>query len=43
MARVVEFDYVVVNRDNHLDDTVRQVAAIIAAEKCRVKQRRIKL
>jgi len=43
MARMVEFDYVVVNRDNHLDDTVRQVAAIITAEKCRVKQRRIQL
>jgi guanylate kinase len=43
MARIVEFDYVVVNRDNHLDDTVHQVAAIITAEKCRGKQRRIKL
>lgn len=43
MARIVEFDYVVVNRDNHLDDTVRQIVAIITAEKCRVKQRRIEL
>ena len=43
MKRLEEFDYVVVNRDNHLDDTVRTIAAIITAEKCRVKQRRIEL
>ena len=41
MAQMIHFDYVVVNRDHHLDDTVRQVLAIITAEKCRVKQRRI--
>lgn len=39
MDQIVNFDYVVVNRDNHLDDTVRQIAAIITAEKCRVKPR----
>lgn len=39
MDHIVNFDYVVVNRDNHLDDTVRQIAAIITAEKCRVKPR----
>jgi len=43
MAQIVNFDYVVVNRDNHLDDTVRQIAAIITAEECRVRQRRIEL
>jgi len=43
MSRIDEFDYMVVNRDNHLDDTVSQIAAIIRAEKCRVKQRRIEL
>lgn len=43
MAQIVNFGYVVVNRDHHLDDTVRQVAAIITAEKCRVKQRVIEL
>ena len=43
MNRLDEFDYVVVNRDNHLDDTVRTIAAIITAEKCRVKQRKIEL
>jgi len=43
MAQMTNFDYVVVNRDHHLDDTVRQIAAIITAEKCRVRQRRIVL
>jgi len=43
MAQIVNFDYVVVNQDHHLDDTVRQIVAIITAEKCRVKQRHIKL
>ena len=38
-----EFDYVVVNRDGHLDETVGTIAAIITAEKCKVKQRRIEL
>ncbi len=43
MNRLDEFDYVVVNCDNHLDDTVRTIAAIITAEKCKVKQRKIEL
>ncbi len=43
MARIGEFDYIVVNRDHHLDDTVHQIMAIITAEKCRVKQRHIAL
>lgn len=43
MSCIDNFDYVVVNRDNHLDDTVRRIMAIITAEKCRVKQRRIEL
>ncbi|OQY18168.1 MAG: guanylate kinase [Anaerolineaceae bacterium 4572_32.2] len=43
MAQIINFDYVVVNRDSHLDDTVRQIISIISAEKCRVKQRRIEL
>lgn len=34
------FGYVVVNREGQLDETVRQVAAIITAEKCRTVQRR---
>lgn len=36
MARIGEFDYVVVNRDDELDKTVDQVISIINAEKCRV-------
>jgi len=43
MKRLDEFDYVVVNRDGHLDDTVKTIAAIITAEKCKVKQRKIEL
>jgi len=43
MGRLDEFDYVVVNRDGGLDDTVTTIAAIITAEKCRVKQRKIEL
>src|SRR5688500_6566959 len=36
LKRIVEFDYVVVNRDSELDDTVSRVLSIIAAEKSRV-------
>jgi guanylate kinase len=43
MQRIHEFDYVVVNRDGQLDCTVEQIAAIIAAEKCRTKQRVVRL
>ena len=38
-----EFDYVVVNRESKLDDTVDQIMAIITAEKCRVNPRKIEL
>ncbi|MCR4408567.1 MAG: guanylate kinase [Anaerolineae bacterium] len=38
-----EFDYVVVNRESRLDDTVDQIMAIITAEKCRVQPRKIVL
>jgi guanylate kinase len=37
------FDYVVINTEDQLDETCRQIAAIITAEKCRVQQREIKL
>jgi guanylate kinase len=43
LKRLPEFDYVVVNRDNRLDDTVDQIMAIITVEKCCVKPRKIKL
>ncbi len=39
LARIGEFDYRVVNRDGELDAAVREVDAIIAAEKCRVEPR----
>ena len=37
------FDYVVLNREGRLDEAVSRVAAIITAEKCRVKPRTIEL
>jgi len=40
MGRIGEFDYVVVNHEGRLDETVEQIAAIISAEKCRVARRR---
>jgi guanylate kinase len=43
MRRLDEFDYLVVNRTGHLDETVETIAAIIHAEKCRVRQREINL
>jgi len=43
MEHIAEFDYVVVNRDHQLDRAVETIAAIIAAEKCRTKQRVIRL
>ncbi len=43
MKRLDEFDYVVVNRNGHLDQTVETITAIITAEKCKVKQRKIEL
>jgi guanylate kinase len=43
MKRIPEFDYVVVNRDGELDCAVAKIAAIITAEKCRARQRVIRL
>lgn len=43
MERVLDFDYVVVNRDGQLDRAVEKIAAIITAEKCRTEQRVIRL
>jgi guanylate kinase len=37
------FDYLVVNRADELDETCEMIAAIITAEKCRIRQREIKL
>lgn len=36
LRRVETFKYVVVNREDSLDDTVQQVMAIMTAERCRV-------
>lgn len=43
MKRLNEFDYCVVNRDCNLDQTAETIAAIITAEKARVRPRRIQL
>lgn len=36
LRRLNEFKYVVVNRDDQLDEAVRQVVSIMTAERCRV-------
>jgi guanylate kinase len=43
MSSLSMFDYVVVNQKNSVELAVSQIEAIIAAEKCRVKQRSVKL
>jgi len=43
LKRLDEFEYIVVNREGQLDETVRQVAAIITAAKCQTRPRRITL
>lgn len=43
LKRVNEFDYVVVNEADCLDDTVERIGCIIQAEKSKVQQRRIAL
>lgn len=43
LQRIESFDYVIVNQDFHLDDTVNQVRAIIAAEHLRVRQRKVEM
>jgi len=40
MLRIPEFDYVVVNHDDQLDETVQDVIGIVRAEHCRVVQSR---
>jgi guanylate kinase len=43
LKRAVEFDYVIVNADGRLDDTVDMVVAIIQAEHLRVNPRKVSL
>jgi guanylate kinase len=41
--RIENFDYVIINRDFQLDDTVNRVRAIIDAEHLKVKHRKVSL
>jgi guanylate kinase len=43
MACIPEFDYVVVNQRDALDQAVDDVAAIIRAEQCRSQRKRVEL
>ena len=43
LQRLNAFDYVIINHDFHLDDTVEKVRAIIAAEHLRVHHRKVTL
>ncbi|PDW02445.1 guanylate kinase [Candidatus Viridilinea mediisalina] len=43
LKQVEHFDYVVINREGHLDEAVNQIRAIIAAEKQRVFPRMVSL
>lgn len=43
LRQVYDFDYVVVNREDQLDEAVSQIRAIITAEKQRVFPRRVSL
>lgn len=43
LQRLEAFDYVIVNQDFHLDDTVNKVRAIISAEHLRVQHRKVTL
>ena len=43
LSRIEAFDYVIVNQDFHLDDTVGKVHAIISAEHLRVQHRKVTL
>jgi guanylate kinase len=43
MKRIKEFDYVVVNQEDHLDATVETISAIIRAEHHRVQHRKVSL
>jgi guanylate kinase len=43
MASLPLFDYVIISRQDKLDEVVSQIDAIVAAEKCRVKPRVVEL
>ena len=43
MKHLPEFDYLVINHDHRLDETVETVKAIIVSERCRVKRRQVEI
>src|SRR5690349_4057142 len=43
LQRIGSFDYVIINRDFHLDETVNKVRSIIEAEHLRVQHRKVSL
>jgi guanylate kinase len=43
MKRIGDFDYCVINRECNLEETAETIAAIIRAEKARVRPRRVRL
>jgi guanylate kinase len=43
MKRLNEFDYLIINREGKLDETVDKIGSIIEAEKCRIEQRKVEL
>ena len=43
LARVGEFDYVVINEDGGLDDAAERLAAVVDAERTRRGRRRVAL
>jgi guanylate kinase len=43
LEKMADFDYVVINPPGDIESAVKDILAIIKAEKCRVKQRQIKL
>ena len=43
LQRIEAFDYVIVNHDFHLDDTVNKVRSIIEAEHLKVQHRKVAL
>jgi len=43
MSRMMDFDYVVINRENELDETVDTINAIVNAEHHRTRPRKVRL
>ena len=43
LAQLGIFDYIIINREGEIERTVADVMAIIAAEKCRVDQREVRV